>query len=307
MPELSGPPAGYFLVVPPKDDEEDDAIDPVKIVRIIREHWKLLAVLTLLGGSIAAVISLQMRNLYKAQAVVAPTAESSNGSSLKNEFGGIAELAGIDLGGGGGRKVEALATLMSPGFVRDFIAKYSLMPILYGERWDPATRNWRAGKKIPTIEQGIKRLRDKRTVNENTKTGLVTINIEWYSPELAAQWTNAMIDMVNERMRAADIRTAKGSLDYLDREMANASAVELRQAISHLIESQINNEMMANVQRDYAYHFIDAAVPPETKDSPKRTLISIGGAVLGTMIGFGYITLKRRLLRRDRLAASQRT
>ncbi len=33
-------------------------------------------------------------------------------------------------------------------------------------------------------------------------------------------------------------------------------------AISHLMETQENNEMVANVQRDYAYHFIDPAVPP---------------------------------------------
>ena len=40
--------------------------------------------------------------------------------------------------------------------------------------------------------------------------------------------------------------------------------------------------MMANVQRDYAYHFIDRAVPPEIKDSPQAHVADrIGGAFLG--------------------------
>jgi LPS O-antigen subunit length determinant protein (WzzB/FepE family) len=297
-PDLKNPPAGYFLVVPPADSESEDAIDPGKVLRILRSHWIFLACMTLIGGATAAVISLQMRNMYRAEAVVSPTAESNNkGGSLKDEVGGIAELAGIDLGGGGGRKQEAMATLMAPGFLREFIAKNDLMPILFDERWDPATKNWRPGKKVPTLGQAAKRLKDDRIVNENTKTGLVTLSVEAHTPELAAKWTNGMIDLVNERLRQADIKTARNSLDYLNRELETATTVELRLAISHLIEQQINNQMMANVQRDYAYHFIDLAVPPEIKDSPKRTLISLGGAFAGLVLGLCFIALKRRFTR----------
>jgi LPS O-antigen subunit length determinant protein (WzzB/FepE family) len=298
VPDLAAPPAGYFLVVPPKDSEADDAIDPGKLARILRLHWKLIVIMTFLGGATAAVISLQMRNIFRAQAVVSPTAESNNkGGSLKDTVGGIAELAGIDLGGGGGRKVEALATLNAPGFLREFITKNDLMPILFDDRWDPVAKKWRPGAKIPSLEQGVKKLKDDRTVNENSKSGLVSLAVEAYTRELAAQWANGMIDLVNERMRQADIKTARDSLEYLDRELATANSVELRQAISHLIEQQIDSEMMANVQRDYAYHFIDRAVPPEIKDSPKRTLISIGGAFLGLVLSFCFLALKYRYKR----------
>ena len=207
-PSLEGPPAGYFLVVPPKDDDADDTIDLVQTVAILRGYWKMLLCAAVLGGGIAAVISLQMRNVYRAQAIVAPTSENNGNNSMKNGLGGIAELAGIDLGGGGGRKVEALATLSSPGIAREFITKYDLMPILYSERWDSEAKRWRAGAKVPTLEMGSKRFRDRRTVVENTKTGLVTVTVEWYSPDLAAKWTMDLIDLVNERMRAADVRTA---------------------------------------------------------------------------------------------------
>jgi LPS O-antigen subunit length determinant protein (WzzB/FepE family) len=301
VPDLKNPPAGYFLVVPPADPEADDAIDPGRLLRTVRSHWIFLVCMTLIGGATAAVISLQMRNMFRAQAVVSPSAESSNkGGSLKDEVGGIAELAGIDLGGGGGRKQEAMATLMAPGFLREFVARNDLLPILFDERWNPATKNWRPGKKVPSLEQGAKRLKDDRIVNENTKTGLVTLSVSAYTPELAAEWTNGMIDLVNERLRQADIKTARDSLDYLERELQTATTVELRLAISHLIEQQINSQMMANVQRDYAYHFIDRAVPPEIKDSPKRTLISLGGALAGLILGLCAIALKRRFARASR-------
>lgn len=297
-PNVEGPPAGYFLVVPPAaDDEADgDAIDLVKIRQFLRVYWKWLFGATFLGGLIASGIALSLPNVYRARAIVAPTAESQNGSGggLKNELGGIAELAGIDIGNGGGRKVEALATLQSKGFVRDFILKYDLLPILFAERWDSNAKTWRKGAAAPTMEIAVKRFVGRRTIDENTKTGIVTMDFVWYSPPIAAKWTNDMIAMVNERMRELDVRTAESSLDYLNREMQTASTVELREAISHLIEQQENDKMLAVVQRDYAYHFIEAATAPESKSAPLRSLIAAGGAILGFMLAMAILILHRR-------------
>jgi LPS O-antigen subunit length determinant protein (WzzB/FepE family) len=294
---LDGPPSGYFLVVPPADiEDETDAIDLIKIGGLLREKWKLLLAMTLLGALIAGAVALEMRTVYRARAIVAPTAESQGGQGgLKKELGGIAELAGIDIGNGGGRKVEALAVLNSKGFVRDFIIKNDLLPILFAERWDAKSKTW--AKTPPTMEIAVKRFMGRRTIDENTKSGLVTIDFVWYSPEIAAQWTNGMIDMINDRMRDTDVRTADNSLDYLNRELGNANGVELRQAIAHLIENQVDNKMVANVQRDYAYHFIDRAIPPETKSGPWRSLITAGGAVLGFMLGAVFVIVRRRTQR----------
>jgi uncharacterized protein involved in exopolysaccharide biosynthesis len=306
-PNLEGTPAGYFLVVPPANSEEaNDAIDLWKAAAMLRFHWKAMCFSVLLCASIAAAISLHMRNVYRAQAVIAPTQESnSGGNSMKSALGGIAELAGVDIGAGGGRKVESMATLMSHGFVRDFILANNLQSILYAERWDPNTKNWRKGAEPPTMEMMVKRFIGRRTVDENTKSGMVTLRFDWYSPELAAQWVNGMIDLVNERMRAIDVDTAEKSVEYLNKEMAGANGVELRMAISHLMEEQVNNEMVAKVQRDYAYHFIDRAVPPQSKEGPKRTLITIGGGVIGLILGIGYIAIRRRIMASRAAAAAQ--
>lgn len=298
-PNLDLPPAGYFLVVPPKSEEDDDAIDVAGIGRTLRRHWIFLLVATVLVGGGTAIVTLNMRNVYRADAVISPTAEAQQGgSSLKQDIGGIAELAGIDLGGGGGRKVEAFATLMAPGFVREYIETNNLMPILYSERWDDKRGAWRVGATPPTIEQGVKRFTGRRQINENTKSGLITLTMDWYSPQLAAQWANGQVALVNERLRRADIITAQKSLEFLSAEMAKATAVELRMAISHLMETQENNEMVAKVQQDYAYHFIDAAVPPIQKNAPMRTVLSIAGAAVGFLLAAGYLILRERAARR---------
>ena len=123
------------------------------------------------------------------------------------------------------------------------------MPILFDDRWDAAAKKWQPGKKIPTLEQGVKKLKDDRTVNENSKSGLVTLAVEAYTPELAAQWANGMIDLVNERLREADIIDREEQPGVPRPGNHDRQRVELRQAISHLIEQQINSEMLAEVQR----------------------------------------------------------
>lgn len=278
------PPSGYFVVVSPRGDE--DAIDLTALIAVLRKSWKWLFVAAVLGGIIAAAISLQMRKVYQAQVLVAQVAAQGRGvSSLTNQLGGLAALAGIDIGSTGGRKEESFATLASAGFAREFIQTNNLLPILFDTKWDATTKRWRDGKP-PSLESAMKKFTEKvATVAEDRKTGLVTVSIEWYSPQLAAQWANLLVDRANERLRAAAINNAERSVAYLEQELAKTNVVELRQAIYNLIEDQVNNAMLANVQREYAFRVIDPAVPPETRISPKRTAITLAGVVLGLLVG----------------------
>ena len=82
--------------------------------------------------------------------------------------------------------------------------------------------------------------------------------------------------------------------------MAKTSEVDIRQAIYRLTEEQVNNAMLANVQREYAFRFIDPAIPPETKFSPKRPLITSVGAVIGLFVGSFAVYLRPSLARRRR-------
>jgi uncharacterized protein involved in exopolysaccharide biosynthesis len=64
------------------------------------------------------------------------------------------------------------------------------------------------------------------------------------------------------------------------------------------METQENNEMVAKVQQDYAYHFIDAAVPPIQKVSPMRTVLSLAGAVVGFLLAAGFLIMRERIVQR---------
>jgi hypothetical protein len=300
-PRPTGEPQGYFVVVPPS--VEEDKFELKRLVSNVFSAWKGILIGGLLGGVITAVVVMQLPLLYRAQALIAPV-ETSTGlaGSLRNQFGGLAALAGVDIGASASRKEEAFAMLSSLGFARDFIVSEDLLPVLFADRWDAKARQWRPGEKVPTLEDGVMRFtRDVRSVTEERRTGLITVTIVCESPKLAARWANRMVDLANERLRREAREQSERSIRYLNTELAKTSVVELRQSIFRLIETQVNNAMLANVQIEYAFRFIDRAVEPERRFSPRRTLLTLLGAFAGAVLGVG-ILLAWRAWQREKVA-----
>jgi capsular polysaccharide biosynthesis protein len=291
---FSGPPSGYFVVVPGNSDA--GAFHFGEVLTVARRSWKFLLTTSIVAACIGAGVSLAMRNVYRAQTVIAPVTEGSGlGGSLKNQIGGLAALAGIEVGDAFARKAEFLATLNSRALARAFIADQNMLPILYADRWDASNKRWRNGK-APPMDTAIKKLATSVViVIESHTDGLVTVSGEWYSPELAARWANRMVEMTNDLLRAKAALKAERSIEYLNKELAKTTIEEIRQGIYHSIEQQINDEMLANVQREFAYHVIDPAVPPDVKFAPKRTLIVAGSAFGGLAIGLVFVFMRRRL------------
>lgn len=292
-----GEPQGYFVVVPPA--VEEDRFEFTRLVATLLGAWKAALIGGVIGGILAAGLSMFMSPLYRAYAVIAPVeANSGIGSSLRNQLGGLAALAGVDIGNSASRKEESFAKLASDGFARDFIITDNLIPVLFPEKWDARTKTWRAGEKAPTIGDAVTRFtRDVRSVSEDRKNGLVTVTIEFGSAEIAANWANRMVELVNERLRVEATQNAQRSIEYLNHELDKTNVVELRQAIFRLIENQVNNAMLANVQREYAFRFIDRAVAPEKRFSPRRAILTVVGVLAGAMLGVGILLMRRAWVR----------
>jgi hypothetical protein len=298
-PVLDGPPSGYFLVVP-QGQGQDESVSLATVLAAVRASWKLIVSAVLIGAGGALVVTLFMPTIYRAKIIVAPVTESDSigghglGGMLGGEIGGLASMAGIDISGGDARKQEYYATLMSVGFAREFIQSENLMPLLFPDRWDTHTGNWRPGVHIPTLGAGVRMLVSRfRTITEDRKTSLVTVTFDCTSPELAARLANRSIEMVNDRLRNEAIKTADLSIEYLNKEIVKTNVVGVQQGIYQLIQEQINKSMVANVQREYAYKVIDPAVVPDIKASPLRGLIGSIGAIAGLVLSLSWVLLRR--------------
>lgn len=251
--------------------------------------WWILAS-TLLGLALGLAWALTATPIYRAEVLLAPTSErgqSGGISGLRGQLGGFASLAGMSIGGAGGREVEAVATLESRALTDQFVSDEKLLPVLFGDRWDAKQHEWVVDDpaQVPTLWDANKLFVNKiRTVEQDGATGLVTLSIEWKDPQQAAHWASELVSRTNERMRDRAITSAERNLAYLKQQLEQNSIAEIRTAIYRLIESELKASMLAQGDEEYAFRVLDPAVVPQEPVRPQKKVIVLLGLVLGFML-----------------------
>jgi uncharacterized protein involved in exopolysaccharide biosynthesis len=250
--------------------------------------------------SIAIVVSLMMRPVYRSQILLAPAnSDSAQGglSALAGQFGGLAALAGVDIAGVGRDSNEAIAILRSRGFTEDFIVSENLMPILFYKKWDAENQQWDVDDEedIPTMEKAYLQFDNSvRSISQDLKTGLVQVSIDLHDRELAAGVANRLVEKLNNHVREKDIQVAERSIEFLNKELEKHSMLGVKQGIFSLIEKQIETIMLANVQEEYAFKILDAATVPDSDNRlrPKRKLMVIVAFTFAWFFAIFLILLK---------------
>jgi len=268
---------------------EDDEINLLDYWRILTRYKWLIILLTIMSGAGTIALAFSLTPIYRAEVTLAPAAEDkSAASALAGQFGGLASLAGVNLGGSGGKTEEAIATLNSRLFTDTFIKEKKLMPILFDDIWDENNKSWKveSDKDKPTAWQAYKLFNaDIRSISEDKKSGMLALSIEWKDPKIATQWANELVERINSHQKAAAIKESQQSIEYLKNELQETSVVEMRQAIFRLIEAQTKNIMLASVRDEFVFKIIDPAVVPEENIKPKKKLMAILGTIVGFMLG----------------------
>jgi uncharacterized protein involved in exopolysaccharide biosynthesis len=285
---------------------QDDEIDLAELWRAIWAGKFTIIIISMLFAIASVFFALSKPNIYKASAILAPAASEGGAGglgALAGQFGGLASMAGINLGGGGGADKTALALeiIKSRSFIESFIAKHDLLvPLMAAKNWDLATdtlildeelydeannkwiREVKAPKKPePSSWEAYQEFLDILTVSQDKNTFMVTIYIEFYSPLIAKQWLTWLIKDINEFMREQDQIEAQASIDYLTKQLSEIEVATMETVFYQLIEEQTKNMMLTRVKKEYVLKTIDPAQVPDVKDTPQRALI----VVLATMFG----------------------
>jgi len=262
--------------------------------------WTCVAIVTV--G--AVVLAFLLTPKYRAEVVISPAESSSGLGNLGNQLGDLASLAGINLGGAGNRKSdEALEYLRSRIFTASFINRHELLPILFAKKWDAHRKQWRSADSAPTISEAVKKFSSQvRQIVEDRRTGIITVAIVWTDPKLAADWANALIADADAELRARAVAEQNRSVDFLEREAAQTSDVDVRTTVYKVMESELKNAMLARTRDAYAFKVIDPAVVRDRRDreSPNRPLIALMGVGLGVIVGVIVAALRERRAARRR-------
>jgi uncharacterized protein involved in exopolysaccharide biosynthesis len=268
-------------------------------IKLLWRKRKLVMGTTCVFTLISIVIAIFTTPAYLASTVLVPASAGRGGlaglSSALGQFGGIASLAGISLGSEDSEVAESLAVLGSRQFLASYITSRNLLPDLFPDSWDAVSKTWKVPEeKRPTLGDACRYFAGHLlTVTQDKKTGLVTVSIEWRDRAKAAEWVNGLVEKLNSEMRDRARKKADASVAYLKEELNTTGDVGTRDAVNRLIETQVQQKMLANVTEEYSFRVVDRAAIPDLKERirPKRVLWVLIGTLAGFLLSTSTIVL----------------
>lgn len=288
-----------------------ESIDLWGVVKTLWAGKWIIVSLSFLSGVAAVVFTMLMPNVYRSEALLAPAEESNSAGlmAIAGQLGGIASLAGVDIG-----KVEAtkmtiaLEVLKSRAFVSSFIARRNvLVPLIAAKKIDPASGKLLLDESLydefnqrwvgfggtadsrPTEWKAYKEFSRIMRVSQAKDTGLIRLSVDHVSPEIAQQWVAWLVEDVNEQMRRRDIDEANKSINYLKQQLDQTPLADMKQIFYQLIEKQTQTIMLASVRDQYVFKIIDPPVVPEEKVSPRRASIVIMAVMTAFAASVGLV------------------
>ncbi len=285
-------------------NEYDDEIDLRELFGILWSGKIKIIVITAIFAVGSVLFALSIPNQYKATALLAPAQSDSGGlSSALGQLGGLASLAGVSIGGGESSQSKIAQEIMkSWSFVETFISDNDLEVEVYAaEGWsrdsgvlkidddiyDTSQQSWliedddTGELRPPTSWELFERFEEMLSVSEDKKSGLVSVSIDYYSPQMAKKWLDRYVSAINEHMQSRQVAKVSNNIAYLEAQIDKTSIAEMKEVFYTIIEEQTKDKMVAEASPDYAFVAVSPSMVPEEKSQPKRALICILGTLLG--------------------------
>jgi uncharacterized protein involved in exopolysaccharide biosynthesis len=279
--------------------------DEIKLRDVFEAFWRFrigVLICLILGACAGITLSLLSDEKYQATIVVSTVSDEGLNSrlgglgALASQYGGLASLAGISIGGNNKRD-ESLGVLQSEFLTEKYINDHNLLPVLFPKYWDSNAGKWKVTdkKRMPTLWKANRYFNKSiRKVIDEKRTGLIYLKIEWKDPVIAAQWANDFVKLTNSYLRDKAILESENSIAYLREEGAKADSVDARHAIYTVMENEINKEMLAREREEFALKIIDPAVPPERPSSFGPLGMGIFGVAAGLLVSMFWVAIRAK-------------
>ena len=288
------------------ESQYDDEIDLRELFGVLWAGKIKIVAITAVFAVASVIYALSVPNQYKATALLAPAQSNDGGlSGALGQLGGLASLAGVSLGGGESGEAQIAQEIMkSWSYIEGFIADNNIAVEVYAaEGWskgsntlqinndayDAETAEWlledeSGAIKLPSSWQLFQAFSGMLSVSEDKKSGLVSVSIEYYSPQIAKQWVDMYIESINRFMQQRQIDKVTRNINYLQEQIEKTAIAEMQEVFYTIIEEQTKNKMLAEASPDYVFVAVGPSMVPELKSQPKRALICILVTLLGGML-----------------------
>jgi uncharacterized protein involved in exopolysaccharide biosynthesis len=272
----------------------------ISVLGLVRRQWLWLIAVPLLFAAAAFILATRAPKIYESKMLLVATESEQQGGllgSIAGQLGTLAPLLGA--GAAGGEQRRALAIMRSRFFTDRFLREQGLLQAIFADRWDPARAAWRGDE--PSDDEAFERFtRQIRFVSADRTSGYIELSMRSRDRQAAAAWATAFVTQLNLHMRTLAQQEAVKNLRFLQQELARTTVTGTQQALYQLMQTQIRNQMLANVREEYALTVID---PPTVAAidryvSPRRFLIVVlaflAGSILAAVIAFSCELYRKR-------------
>jgi LPS O-antigen subunit length determinant protein (WzzB/FepE family) len=299
--------------------------DEIDLRELLLAIWKgklLIVCFTTIFTIGAIFLALSLPDEYEASAILAPVANSSGSalSGLAGQFGGLASLAGINLGGKGGddKSVMAIELLKTWGFLDAFIRENHIEVevfaakgwsreenklILDNDIYDLDSKSWvrtdfnpnKGQKPEPSSWELFDALKERVSMTQDKKTGLINLKVEYFSPVIAKEWVDKLVKLINQHFQKQDKQDALKSIAYLKKQIEKTNVADMKSVFFQLIEEQTKSLMLAEVNDEYVFKILSPARVAEETTKPNRVVIVILGLLIGGLISIFIVLIRHAM------------
>ena len=215
-----------------EDFPQEDEIDLYEYYLVIRKRLRplfLFVMGTAIGTGLVSLFLIP--KVYEAKASILPIEGAEGGLvSALNTLGG---LAGIPIPQKQTSSQTLVAVLESRSLAEAVISRLDLMKKFFEGDWDSAKENWKNPEKAPPLEDGVRELKSMVSIQQDRKTGLITVKIEYTDPRLAAAIANTYVEELDRFINKNALSMAKRQRIFLEGQVEGTKK-ELQEAEERL-------------------------------------------------------------------------
>mgnify|MGYP000563068029 FL=1 len=287
-------------------EHPENEIDIKDLLKALWDGKKIIIALTTLFSIVAVLYSLSLPNIYTSTALLSPAGQETSAAGSMGGIGGLANLAGISLSAQStGNSAKALTKVKTLSFYKENILPNIFLPDLVAmESWGSQnnTISYASNKfydaeskiilKTATPQTTYKKFMKIVTFSKDVNNGFITISVKHQSPYIAKEWTELVVDQLNQFFRTQDKRQAEVSMSFLNAQIAQTSYTEIKNIIAELLKQEIQQLTLIEANDYYVFSYLDPPIVKEEKSEPTRSSISILGAVFGFMFSILIVLFK---------------
>jgi uncharacterized protein involved in exopolysaccharide biosynthesis len=303
----------------PKDF--DDEVDLLEFFNILLEgKWTIVSV-TAFVSIIGVIYSLFLPNIYESKALLVPVNSSSSISRAIGSYSSLAGLAGINLPSAvnEGNSLKAVKKISSLSFFEgNILTSIHLQDLMAVKSWSSKTNTIAYDENIydtnsntwvkdysypkqqkPSAQESFKVFKSKHlSLSEDKLSGFITLSIKHQSPFVAKQWTELIVNEINSFYRQKDKSESQKAVTYLNQQISSTGLSEVKQVLAQLLQEETKKLTLIEANQFYVFDYIDPPAVIEKKSEPRRSLIVVISALLGSFLSVFLVLTRNYVFRK---------